>query len=237
MTKPKSWDEYEIKARYIPCLITPIPLSHFLILFLGKTFWETLASEAGWILVVSNISMPLVAVIALIHLQCNIGKQWIEESVFGQGGASFPTTDMLLLHGGMISSDAKSRIRSKATQLFGITFPDQTQEAAAPEEARLVAREAIGQIRRYVGKGAMTHQYNIRYGFMRNLIGGFFWAITGSTGCATIYGLSKNWAAASLFAVLAALFLLLYFLKKRILKNLAYTYADSLLTEFITNKS
>lgn len=234
MTSPKSWDEYEIKARYVPCLISVIPLSHFLILLLGKVFWSTLASDAKWLLVVSNMGLPLVAVIALIQIQCHIGKQWIEEGVFGQGGKYFPTTDMLLLNGGLISNDAKNRIRAKATKMFGINFHDKNMEDADPEEARLIAREAVGHVRRRVGKGVMTHQYNIRYGFMRNLIGGSFWAIFGSAGCVAIYALSSNWKASVPFAVLALVFLLMFLTKKVVLKKLAFTYADALYTEYTT---
>lgn len=35
MSDIKWWDEYEIKARYIPTFLSVVPMVHFLILFLG----------------------------------------------------------------------------------------------------------------------------------------------------------------------------------------------------------
>ncbi|MFZ4438866.1 MAG: Mov34/MPN/PAD-1 family protein [Syntrophales bacterium] len=60
MSNPKSWDEYEIKARYIPCFIAAIPPVHFLIQLLGPSFWETIIRNVGWMLV-ANISLSLVS--------------------------------------------------------------------------------------------------------------------------------------------------------------------------------
>ncbi len=232
MSNPKSWDEYEIKARYIPCFIAAVPPVHFLIQLLGPSFWETIARNVGWMLV-TNISLSLIVMLALIQLQCGIAKGWIEESVFGKGGERFPTTDMLLLTEGYLSRESKIRIRERITKMFHVNFLSIDSEKEDPVEARLIAREAVGFVRKYVGKGVMTHQYNIRYGFMRNLIGGFIWVITGSLGCSVIYGINKNWAALAFFTAIALGFLILLFLKKSILNKFAFAYADTLFNEFL----
>lgn len=232
MSLPKLWDEYEVKARYIPCFISVVPLVHFLIQLLGSSFWETIAGNIGWMLV-TNLSFSLIFMLALIQLQCGIAKHWIEESVFGKGGERFPTTDMLLLNEGYLSGEFKTRIREQISKMFAVNFLSIDLEKENLVEARLIAREAVGFVRRYVGKGVMTHQYNIRYGFMRNLIGGFIWVITGSLGCIVIYGINKNWAALSFFSVIALGFLILFSLKKPILNKLAFAYADTLFNEFL----
>ena len=38
MSMPKSWDEYEIKASYIPYFISMIPIMHFLTLLMRESF-------------------------------------------------------------------------------------------------------------------------------------------------------------------------------------------------------
>lgn len=232
--KPKIWDEYEIKARYLPCLVSIIPLSHSLIGFLGAAFFSHLTAESNWLLVVSNISFPLIMVLCLMQIQVVFSKTVIETNVFGQNGVRFPTTEMLLLTGGIISQEKKLLIRDNLSKSFGINFPMKDDETANQENSRMLARDAVAFIRKKVGKGIMTHQYNIRYGFFRNLIGGSIWAIPGSVGCTILYAINNNWADMAFFAMILLAYLLLLVLRKRILSSIAFSYADSLLIEYLS---
>ena len=235
MSMPNSWDEYEIKARYIPCLFSVIPLVHFLTLLMGESFWKSLSENISWLLV-ADLSMSVVIAIAFIQLQCGIAKHWIEESIFGKGGKYFPTTDMLLFSDPILSRNSKELLRDRILHDFNLKLMDERQENSDKDEARRLSREAIGFIRGFVGKGRMTHQYNIRYGFMRNLMGGYLWAMVGGLGSSIIYWLSGNWQAFGLFTFIVVLYLTLMFLKRQILKKLAYQYAETLLSEYLTMK-
>lgn len=235
MKNPKFWDEYEIKARYIPCFIAAAPLAHFLIQFLGRSFWETFASNIGWLLI-ANISLSLIATLALIQFQCGIAKHWVEESIFGKGGIDFPTTNLLLFKNHILSRSMKVAIREKVLNDFNFNLMDEVQESYDPEEARRLIKDAVGLIRRYVHKGLMTHHYNIRYGFMRNIIGGSLWACAGSIGSGAIYGLQKNWGSMALFACSALLFSSILIFKKQILSKFANQYAETLFSEYLSMK-
>jgi len=235
MSKIKAWDEYEIKARYIPCFVAAVVPVHFCIQFLGESFWKTMVTNIGW-LVVANVSLSLVVTLALIQLQCGIAKHWIEEGIFGKGGINFPTTTILLFQDSFLSRSMKVAVREKIAKDFNFQLMDASQEKIDIDEARRLAREAVGFIRRYVDKGIMTYQYNIRYGFMRNLIGGALWGLAGSAGCTIWYGLHKNWQAVALFTVCTILFALLFLFRKRVLERFAYQYAETLLNEYIIQK-
>ena len=235
MNNPKFWDEYEIKARYIPCFIAAVPLVHFFIQILGATFWDTLARNVGWLLI-TNMSLSLVVTLALIQLQCGIAKHWIEESIFGKGGINFPTTYYLLFHDQNLSRNIKIAIREKIYRDFHFKLMDDIQENVDVEEAKRLAREAVGFIRGYVRKGRMTHQYNIRYGFMRNLIGGTLWAIAGCIGSAIVYGVQFNWTPMFLFVFFAIMYFLIFAFRTIILSKFAHQYAETLLSEYLTVK-
>jgi hypothetical protein len=230
--KIKWWDEYEIKARFIPVFISMIPLVHFLILFVGLAFWKELISNVGWMLV-ADIGLSLIIMLALVQAQCGLAKYFIEEPIFGKGGAHFPTTDMLLYKEGLISKTRKELLRNTIRELFDCAFSTEVEEIENPSDARLQAREAVGHVRTYVGRGIMTFRYNIRYGFFRNFTGGVIWGVLGSIGCSALYGLKGEWAIMSLFAAYLIVFLLLFFYRKNILGHLAFTYADSLYNELI----
>jgi hypothetical protein len=234
MNMPKSWDEYEIKARYIPCLISVIPLVHFSILLLGNAFWKDIVNNFSWLLVVTNVSASLIMMIFFIQIQTGVAKHWIEESIFGQGGKYFPTTEMLLLTGGLLSQEGKTALRKKISTQFNFIFPETEEETKDPENARLRAREAVSAVRRRVGKGIMTQHYNIRYGFFRNLIGGTIWSVLGSLGCIVIYINIQNWKATGLFSIVALFFILAVIFKKQILTKFAFAYADTLFSEYMS---
>jgi len=235
MNKIKAWDEYEIKARYIPCLITAVFPVHFCILFLGEAFWETIVTNIGW-LMIANVSLSLVVTLALIQLQCGIAKHWIEESIFGRGGVNFPTTTFLLFQDSFLSMSMKTAIREKVMRDFKFELMNASQEQTDINEAKRLAREAVGLIRRSVGRGVMTYHYNIRYGFMRNLIGGTPWGLAGSIGCVFWYGMQKNWQASALFIFCSLSFAALLIFKKGILQKYAYQYAETLFNEYLIQK-
>lgn len=232
MNKMRWWDEYEVKARYIPTFLSVIPIVHFSIVFFGAAFWDELFTSISWILVITNVSLSLVIMLALSQFQCSLGKIWIEESVFGKGGERFPTTDMLLYNGGLNSKQRKEQLRRKIEDVSGCVFSTEEEENANPPNARLQAREAVGHVRAKVGHGVMTIQYNIRYGFFRNLIAGMAWAIIGGIGCSVMYFLDGRWKPMGLFITYTLIFLALYLFKRILLERLAYLYADTLFNEY-----
>lgn len=232
MKNIKWWDEYEIKARYIPTFLSVIPIAHFSIVFFGGTFWDELFTSISWMLIISNVSLSLIIMLALVQFQCSLGKIWIEQSVFGKGGERFPTTDMLLYGGGFISNQRKELLRHRISDISGYVLSTEEEERADPSNARMQAREAVGHIRAKVGHGVMTIQYNIRYGFFRNLIAGIFWATIGGAGCSAMYFLDGRWKPMGLFILYTFIFLALYLFKRVLLERLAYSYADTLFNEY-----
>lgn len=234
MDKFKSWDEYEIKARYIPAFLSVIPIVHFLILFVGMSFWHELIGNISWMLVIANLSLSLIVMLAIAQLQSTLGKIWIEESIFGKDGGRFPTTNMLLYNEGLISKDRKDLLRTKISEMSDCTFSSEKEEKDDPENARLQTREAVGHVRSKVGHGVKTIQYNIRYGFFRNLIAGAAWCCIGSLGCSILYYSHSKWEPMSLFLIYFAAFAALYTFRKTILERLAYNYADTLFNEFLS---
>ena len=235
MDKITPWDEYEIKVRYIPCLITAIFPAHFCVQFLGEAFWKTIATNIGWMLA-ANISLSLILTLALIQLQCGIAKHYFEESIFGKGGINFPTTNMLLFCTSFLSKNMKKAIREKIKNDFNLILMDAEQERLDLDEAKKRAREAVGLIRKLVGRGIMTYQYNIRYGFIRNLLGGSLWGLAGSVVCAVQYGMEGSWKPASFFILFSACFIFLLLFREKILRSYANQYADTLINEYMNAK-
>jgi hypothetical protein len=225
-------DEYEIKARYIPTFICMIPLADFLFSFLGGKFFVELENSFSWMLF-GKLSVSFIFMVTFMQIQCFIGKHLVEEIIFGKGGINFITTKMLLFCGGMLSEDRKKQIRDKIFIDTSILLSTKEEEKSNLPDAQLKAREAVNAIRNIVGKGLKTINYNIRYGFFRNLIGGSFFVFLGSSAC-IVYYINKNWNILIFFGIYFVFFILLFVLKRKILESLAYSYADRLFSEYLT---
>jgi hypothetical protein len=229
----KAFDEYEIKARYVPTFICMVPLSNFLVVFLGRMFFENLVNNIAWMLI-ANLSVSLIIMLAVMQVQCTIAKYVFEEHIFGKGGLGFHTTNMLLYTKGLLSKDRKNQIREKLLVKTGIRLSTEDEEKADIAEAQLQAREAVNAIRNIVGKGSFTITYNIRYGFLRNLIGGSFFVLLGSVFCMGYYFYFHEFKSLIFFTVYFVVFAILIIFAKNILEKPAHSYADRHFSEFLS---
>jgi len=233
MSYKSKLDQYEIVARYIPAIISVIPVSHFFLTVFTSDFIKSLTNGVSWMLV-ADLSIPIVFGIAIVQLQTWFSKTFVEEKVFGPGGKNFPTTNILLYSERLYSKAKKDELRTLIKCKYGIELPTEAYEMNNLEEVRLQCREVVSQIRRTVANGGMVRSYNIRYGFLRNLIGGIIW-LFGAIGNSIYYGINNEYKTAIFFGIWAFVVILLYILKRSILEKAAFTYADALFTEFLSD--
>lgn len=74
MTSLPRWcDEYEIKARYAPTLLSVVPACHFLLRLFGGSFWQELSGGVSLTTAAGNLSVSLVCMAALSVPVC-LGK-------------------------------------------------------------------------------------------------------------------------------------------------------------------
>jgi hypothetical protein len=205
----KAWDEYEIKARYVPTFLSLIPFSNFLVTLLGYVFFENIIKNISGMVIIANLGISFITMLGLMQVQCAIAKHLIEGNIFGKDGLFFPSTTMLLYSGGLLSKDRKNHIREKLLTETGIKLSSEKNEKSDIENARLQAREAVNAIRNIVGHGSFTITYNIRYGFWRNLIGGSFFVFLGALLCICFSIYIHDWKGWVFFGAYFIVFLVL----------------------------
>jgi hypothetical protein len=167
---PNMFDKYAFKALYIPAIIIAIPLM-VLSSVLNIDELKEIFKYADKFLIVGNFGLNMIAIIFLTHVVRTMGKYLIEYPLF-QNGLRFPTTEMLLWKTKLISKEMKTNLHEKIKKDFNLKLPVLDEELNDNSEARLLARDAVNQIRSYVGNEKRTKQYNIYYGLFRNLTGG-----------------------------------------------------------------
>jgi len=225
---------YEIRARYVPAIITALPMIVFSG-FVKEEIWISVFRNIGWFLVVENISFSMITVVFLIHAQRGIAKHMFEERIF-DSGKKFPATRMLLLSDTHLSETMKMKVREKIKKDFGITLRTKDDEQDNMDEARKSIRDAVGLIRKQVGDGDKTLQYNIHYGFTRNLIGGATFSVPCALICTIFSALQKNVPVLIVSIAMLTGFALIIMMSRSIMTHFGNVYAECLLTEYLTTK-
>jgi hypothetical protein len=222
------FDQYAIKARYAPAVIVSLPLI-LLTSIAPPESYEQLFRYADQFAFVAEWGVNVVFIILLISIIREIGKSVIAKRLFDNGLKS-PTTEMLLWNTRYLSRGMKESLHRKIHSDFEVKLLDEAGEAENEHEARLRIREAVGLVRLKVGKGKHTLQYNIRYGFWRNLAGGLPLAILFSI--LALFFVSGVLAKVIAGAYLVAALVLAIFVIP-ILRSTGHTYAEYLFTEYL----
>jgi hypothetical protein len=228
----KWFDRYSFNARYVPAFIAAIPATIFSA-FIKKDVWISLFENSSF-LIVENLSLSIITILFMIHVQRGIAKHFFENRIF-KSGKEFPTTTMLLLSDSFLSVEMKNKIRGKIETDFSIRLCTSEQEEESIEEAKKTIRDAVNLVRKQVKDGDKTLQYNIHYGLSRNLIAGSILAVPVSVLNSILFGL-KNQPGFYISIAMAVFFSLTLIFSKKILIHYANAYAECLLSEFLTTK-
>lgn len=229
----KLFDEYELKARYMPSILASVPLIMLSSIFEPEVF-ISLFRTAEFFLVVKDIGLSLVVIFLLTHFQRFIGKYLIEFYLF-DAESRFPTTEMLLWSDNTLSRASKNKLHNQIKEDFGIDLLNANLERHDTTEATKLAIEIVALIRRRVGKGVLTYQHNIQYGFMRNLIAGSILSLPSSLLAIYVFAVVKpNLVGAIIASVYSVLYFLLMVFYRQILRRLASNYAKVLFAEYLT---
>ena len=227
------FDSYTLQARYVPTILTGLPLIIFTA-FIKEDVWIELFSNVEYFLVLENISIFMILLYGLTNFQRAVGKHFFEARVFNNG-EDFPTTTFLLHSDNFLSSSIKQKLRTKINNDYDIRILSSSEENDDISQAKKTIRDAVNLIRKTVKNGNKTLQYNIHYGLVRNFIAGSIIAIFIS-----LINIYKFYNINSVGLMLSIVFLVVYLsciiFHKTILLCFARAYAECLLTEYLTIK-
>lgn len=232
MSARRSITGYELYARYLPAVLTALP-----ILILG--FYLSKAGGTRELIdyimslkFFGTLSMSLVLLYFYAQLIRTTSK--VYENKYFVNTRGFPTTYFMLYSDGTYSEAFKDEFRKRVAKTLGIQLCGKEQEANDPAEARRRLNETTKQIILSVGNGELVGKHNQWYGFFRNLIGGcIYGAITAviSVVIGHYYLASKPLVVSSLF--LFVFYCCIFIARKGILFQHAEAYARQLIAEFM----
>ena len=170
MSSSKLMSTYELYARYLPALLTGLPLI-ILVFYLSKS---AAAKELiDYILSLKffgTISMSFVFLYFYAQLIRTTAKAFEKHYFLTKRG--FPTTYFMLYSDPTYSEAFKQEFRGKVLDQFGISLFGKDAESFNPAEAKRLLNDITKQMILLVGDGQLVGKHNQWYGFFRNLIGG-----------------------------------------------------------------
>lgn len=178
--------EYTLKARLAPTALAAPPL-----LLLGNALFDIQASEwldsgtMTWLFGKGTASAALVFLMMQVNrlIGLEIFQRWVS-----QDELNFPTTRWLLATNTEMSSAQRQNIDLKIQRNFQVALLPASM-GDTPQVRRHNA-DIVGRIRSLVGSPPKLLQYNIEYGFFRNLIGASLPVL--ATGLANAYLYSEK---------------------------------------------
>jgi hypothetical protein len=225
-------DEYTINAKVIPAVLTVPPLvilHHFYI----NSEVSNLFHLIWQLKLLSDLSFPVAFTYLVMEINRLIAKG-IVENIFFCDSLRMPTTNILLHSDKRLTVQYKQLIYKKVKQDFKFSLPTLKQEKKNEDFARKCITEAVALIRGKVKKGRLLIQYNMQYGFIRNVIGGSILAFVVSL--FNIYFFStvfQNPTAVTLSIISSIIYFIPILLSYFLINYYGYLYATSLVQEYL----
>ena len=167
------FDKYFWVTRIIPIIILLIPFYIFQYNYLGNLVFSNLKILENY----STLFHSIVIVASLYFVSIinrGFGKDIIENFYFNKNN-KLPTTQILMGVKKVISNQTLINLKNKIKTDFDISLNIRGHEMF------LRINDAVDQIRNKVGyKHKILNQYNIEYGFFRNLTGGCIFYFLGA---------------------------------------------------------
>jgi len=219
------FDRYGREARLYPTVLALLPA--YLIMLTVFTSYD---EAAAYVKLTFGLFLTFVFIYFGTDITRNVGKL-LEMKIFGDE-FYFPTTSLLLHSNTRFSQEKRQQLCNKICNEFNITFLTQEEETLNELEARKRVKEVTGLMRQKLGNGRLLLQYNIRYGFWRNLIASTPFSITLCFISAIVSTLVPNQIIFFSSLCLVPIYLLLWIYRRAILNYFAYQYADQFYLEY-----
>lgn len=221
----KLFNEYNLKARIFPALLTALPLflvKHYII---NQYFSFSLTQ-----VIFGDISILVV----LVYLFSQINRFF--SKVLFEKKTDFPTDKVLLPSSSALSKEYRSNLAQKIKTDFNLTLPILNDENENEQEVKIRIREIVKSIINKVRDGHLLLQHNIEYGFFRNLLGGS--VVASVVSFVNIFLFLCYFKNKTLFVtsiILFFVYLLVIVFRGKPLKHFSEEYTQVLFREYLGN--
>lgn len=226
-------NNYYLKARLFPTVLTAIPAIILYNRFIAPIYYEKLENVYSGLPTITDTILSSAIVFLFVQINRFLSKE-IFQKIYFKDEKYMPTTNLLLKSNNELEVNIKQNIEDKIKSKFNINLLPENDEINNEQRARTLITTTVSQIRNILRDNPLLLQHNIEYGFFRNLIGGSFIAFVVSL---AIIGLSfyvSDTDTKNLGIVLSIIYFLPILLSKIIIDRYGKYYAKILYEQFLT---
>jgi len=228
-------NQYFIRARLFPTILTSIPIIIFINYVLNKELYPSL--EQIYSILPTLTSFGISGAIIFLSIQINriVSKELFQKFYFNEE-IEMPTTKMILWQDSKLDKNIKSKIRKKINDRFQIKLKNEIEEISDLEGSKKQIVFAVSQIRNLLRGNIFLFRHNIEYGFIRNLIGGSLIAFIISIIILTYALITQDKTLEITSIILIIIYILPLIFSKFIINMFGNYYAKTLYEQFLTEK-
>lgn len=218
---------YNIRARYLPTLLTVPPLCLFMYQILNYFDFDVFYNN-GWVLKFTYYTGLLSASSYLMLLfNRNVSK-----TLFERG--NLMTTTMLSNFNNDIDPNTKQKIKSKVKYLYDLDVPSLEFEKTDKKNADKQNAIIVSQIRNSLRGNHILFQRNIEYGFSRNLRGGSVISLLISLILIVFTRLNSDYIFLKLSLLSMIIYLIVFAIASYMQKSTSKYYSNTLFEQFLS---
>ncbi|WP_314057933.1 hypothetical protein [Empedobacter brevis] len=226
-------NQYFIRARLFPTILTAIPIIIFINYVLNKEIYPSLNQIYSILPTLTGFGISAAIIFLSVQINRIVSKELFQRIYF-QEEIEMPTTKFLLWTNDKLDKNSKIKIRKKINEKFKIKLKNEAEENTDLNESKKQIAFAVSQIRNYLRGNILLFQHNVEYGFIRNLIGGSLIATIISIGI-LIYSYISNDSTLKITSfILLSIYIIPILLSKFILNKFGNYYAKTLYEQFLT---
>lgn len=226
-------NQYFIRARLFPTILTAIPTIIFINYVLNKELYPSLDQIYSILPTLTGFGISAAIIFLSIQINRIVSKELFQRIYF-QEEIEMPTTKFLLWTNDKIDKNSKIRIRKKINEKFKIKLKTEAEENIDLNESKKQITFAVSQIRNYLRGNILLFQHNVEYGFIRNLLGGSLIATIISIGVLVYSFISNDSTLKITSLILLSIYIIPILLSKFILNKFGNYYAKTLYEQFLT---
>jgi hypothetical protein len=231
--KSRLLDTYDIKARLIPAAICVLPLV-VLYYYLLQVHFNGFFTELSHVRFFGYLTVEAVGTYLMMQLNNRLGGKLLQGFIFNNE-QTIPTTQIIMPEDDTLSLETKQEIAAKFKKIFQKDLPIFNKTISDSDRRKRIG-ELMAYVRNKMQDNMLVKNHNIEYGFVRNLCGGSFGAVTFCLINLLVFGLlswSKQGFLISICLLIA--FSAMILLSKPLINYFGKNYAKVLLEQFLSD--
>lgn len=226
---------YRMCARFVPAVVTFVPVSVLIYLLLVQgmpAFYDKAYTMIQECINPFGGKAIVLMIIYLWGMLVRMFSKWCESKFF-KDELHFPTTDFLMWSNQDFPVAFKRALHAKVAKDAGFGLLTPEDELRDEHEARLLIATAVARMRDKTRGDKIVFWYNVTYGFVRNLTSGSFFSLIAALALLCLGWMKGTGSALFALGLLFALaYLLLIVLAKPLCSFAGKLYARALINAY-----